>query len=73
MTQYTPAEALRRECTAAQDRGKSFPDIWQHVLKGHPLVASGVVQRYENGMPFLEVRLVAGSRLVFRDDAYSIE
>lgn len=51
----------------------SFPDVWDQIIKRHSLIAGPLTQRHENGVPYLEVRLVTGARLVCREDGYSIE
>lgn len=67
-----PVRELVQQCIAAQLAGATFPEVWHRILKNHSLVAGLLKQQHENGKPHLEVRLVNGSRLVCREDGYSI-
>jgi hypothetical protein len=63
------ANDLARLCTDLVRKGEDFPNIWQTLLKGHPLVDGMTRQRLEGNQSLLEIRLITGERLVFDGDA----
>jgi hypothetical protein len=62
------ADDLARLCTDAVRKGNDFPTIWDTLLKRHPLVVGIPRQRFEGNRSFLEIRLIAGERLVFESE-----
>jgi hypothetical protein len=49
-------------------RGSGFPDVWQTVLKGNPLVAGIPRQRLAGTRSVLEIPLITGEAILYDVD-----
>lgn len=72
MQRSETASDLLKRCIEARERGASFPDVWNTVLKRHPLVAGMPVQRMESEVALLEIPLVSGLHILFGPDGYRL-
>jgi hypothetical protein len=55
-------------CNEAMGGGVDFPTIWHEIIKGHPLVGSGPIQRHDGTKAYLEIRLLNGQSLILETD-----
>jgi hypothetical protein len=61
---------LARKCTDAVRGGKTFPAVWQTLLKGNALLEGIPRQRLDEGMrPILVIPLITGQHLVYDGEA----
>jgi hypothetical protein len=59
---------LLRRCNEAMSSGVDFPTIWHEIIKGHPLLGSGPIQRHDGTKAYLEIRLLNGQSLILETD-----
>ena len=59
---------LVRICNEAMSKGIDFPTIWHEIIKGHPFVGSGPIQRHDGAKAYLEIRLLNGQSLILETD-----
>lgn len=65
------AEDLLARCIAARLDRKDFPVIWSDILRHHPLVLSHMPVQVQIGPdPALQIRLVSGQSLYFRNGSF---
>jgi hypothetical protein len=64
------AVQLARKCTTAVQGGKTFPTVWQTLLKGNGLLEGIPRQRLDQRMrPILAIPLITGQQLIFDGEA----
>lgn len=55
-----------------RDQQLDFPAIWRNYMRGHPLIMGIPIQVHLGSKPELEVELINGGRLQFRDGRFRL-
>jgi hypothetical protein len=66
-------EDLLARCHVAREAGTQFPEVWDKILRVHPLVLGLPIQVVTGSKPQLKIQLINGQFICLIDGGYSLD